>query len=126
MVKMMVSKEFTFDAAHYLTEYHGKCENLHGHTYRLRVTVEGPVGADGMVVDFAELKKLVNELVVDKLDHTSLNDLFKNPSAENVAVWIWGELGDAIGKMVESGAGVKLYEIRLWETADNFVTYRGE
>ena len=56
---MKVSKEFTFDAAHYLTKYHGKCENLHGHTYRLRVTVEGNLDEEDMVMDFCELKELV-------------------------------------------------------------------
>lgn len=115
---MFVSKEFTFDAAHFLTKYHGKCENLHGHTYRLRVTVEGPVGEEGMVVDFKVLKSLVKEKVIDKYDHQSLNDFFENPSAELIAVQIWNDLAKELP--------VKLYEVILWETADSFVTYRGE
>ncbi len=114
---MLVSKEFTFDAAHFLTKYHGKCENLHGHTYRLRVTVEGPVGEDGMVVDFKELKVLVKEKVIDRYDHQNLNDFFENPSAELIAVQIWNDLLKELP--------VKLYEVVLWETADSFVTYRG-
>lgn len=114
---MLVSKEFTFDAAHFLTKYHGKCENLHGHTYRLRVTVEGPVGEEGMVVDFKELKALVKEKVIDKYDHQSLNDFFDNPSAELIVIRIWEDL--------EKELPVKLYEVTLWETADSFVTYRG-
>lgn len=115
---MLVSKEFTFDAAHFLTKYHGKCENLHGHTYRLRVTVEGPVGEEGMVVDFKVLKNLVKEKVIDKYDHQSLNDFFENPSAELIAIQVWNDLVKELP--------VKLYEVILWETADSFVTYRGE
>ena len=116
---MLVSKEFTFDSAHFLTQYHGKCENLHGHTYRLRVTVEGPIKEDGMVVDFKELKAVVKEKVVDRYDHQNLNDFFENPTAELIAVQIWKDLADVL-------PGVKLYEVVLWETAESFVTYRGE
>mgnify|MGYP001598046069 CR=1 FL=1 len=112
---MLVSKEFTFDAAHFLTKYHGKCENLHGHTYRLRVTVEGEIGEEGMVVDFLELKKIVKEKVLDKFDHHNLNDFFENPTAELVAKFIWDELKSALN----------LYEVILWETENSFVTYRG-
>lgn len=115
---MFLSKEFTFDAAHFLTKYHGKCENLHGHTYRLRVTVEGPVGEDGMVMDFVRLKSIVKEDVIDRYDHQNLNDFFENPSAENVVMQIWNDLKG----MKEA----KLYELTLWETPDSFVTYRGE
>ncbi len=115
---MFVSKDFTFDSAHFLTKYHGKCERLHGHTYKLRVTVEGPVGEDGMVMDFVELKRLVKEKVVDRYDHQNLNDFFENPSAELVATKIWEDLAP--------GLPVKLYEVTLWETAESFVTYRGE
>lgn len=114
---MFVSKEFTFDAAHFLTKYQGKCERLHGHTYRLRVTVEGPVGDDGMVMDFVELKRLVKEKVIDRYDHQNLNDFFENPSAELVAMKIWEDLSGELP--------VRLSEVTLWETADSFVTYRG-
>ena len=112
---MLVSKQFTFDAAHYLTKYHGKCENLHGHTYRLQVTVNGEIKDDGMVVDFVELKNLVKEKIISKFDHQNLNDFFENPSAELIAEYIWGELKSEI-------KGAQLHEITLWETADSFVT----
>ncbi len=114
---MFLSKDFTFDAAHFLTKYHGKCERLHGHTYKLRVTVEGPVGEDGMVMDFKELKNLVKEKVIDRYDHQNLNDFFENPSAELVAMKIWDDL---VGDLP-----VRLSEVTLWETADSSVTYRG-
>jgi len=118
VLAMFLSKDFTFDSAHFLTKYHGKCENLHGHTYKLRVTVEGPVGEEGMVMDFKELKAVVKERVIDRYDHQNLNDFFENPSAEWMAKKIWEDLVGALP--------VKLFEISLWETADSFVTYRGD
>jgi len=116
---MLLTKEFKFDAAHYLTKYHGKCEKLHGHTYKLQVTIEGKPDHEDMIMDFCELKKFVNERVVDKLDHSSLNDTFENPSVEVMVVWIWDQLKDLPKE------GVKLHEIKLWETETSFVTYAG-
>lgn len=115
---MLVTKIFTFDAAHQLTEYHGDCENLHGHTYRLVVTIDHPVQTDGMAFDFVLMKQIVRENVVDPLDHTYLNDLIDNPSAENLAVWIWAKLTELLP--------VKLHEIQVHETPTSYVTYRGE
>ena len=110
---MLVSKSFTFDAAHQLTDYHGECENLHGHTFRLIVTIDHPVQKDGMALDFVRLKTIVREVVVSRLDHTFLNNLLPNPSAENLAVWIWGTLE-------------KVLPVKLHETPTSWVTYRGE
>ena len=59
---MIIIKEFDFDAAHYLPAYNGKCEHLHGHTYKLVVKVEGTPDHEGMVIDFIKLKNLVKEL----------------------------------------------------------------
>ncbi|MCI5983032.1 MAG: 6-carboxytetrahydropterin synthase [Bacteroidales bacterium] len=70
-----VTKEFSFEMAHLLTEYDGLCRNIHGHSYKLAVTVSGPICQDvsspklGMVMDFSVLKKIVMEEVVDRLDH---------------------------------------------------------
>lgn len=72
---MFILKEFEFDAAHYLPEYHGKCEKLHGHTYKLVVKVEGAPDAEGMVIDFIVLKNIVKDEVLSKLDHACLNDI---------------------------------------------------
>ncbi len=117
---MFVSKEFKFDAAHNLVRYHGKCEKLHGHTYKLRVTLEGKTNEDGMVYDFAELKKIVDELVVSKLDHNYINDLIEQPTAENIALWIWEKL-----HAILSGPNYHLYEVRVWETETSFASYMG-
>jgi len=120
MKTLHIAKEFKFSSAHKLTKYKGKCENLHGHTYRLQVKVKGQQGDDGLVMDFVEMKKIVNEKVVDKLDHAYLNDFFENPTAETIAVWIWDEL------FKEFGGDVELEEIVLYESDGSWVVYRGE
>lgn len=120
---MKVTRVFSFSAAHHLTDYHGECERPHGHTYRLAVTVEGAVKKDGLVLDFVDLKKVVQEKVLAQLDHRDLNDFFKNPSAEHIAIWVWQQLKN-IGK--ETGAGVKLVSVQLWEGETTSVTYEGK
>ena len=85
---MLLAKDFTFDAAHNLVNYHGKCERLHGHTYKLRVVVEGTPDSEGMIIDFIELKAIVKEKILSRLDHSYINDIITQPSAENIAVWI--------------------------------------
>ncbi|MCD6239280.1 MAG: 6-carboxytetrahydropterin synthase QueD [Thermotogae bacterium] len=115
----LVSKEFTFDAAHKLIHYHGKCERLHGHTYKLRVTIKGEKDEEGMVIDFALLKKIVQKKVISVLDHSYLNDIINQPSAENVAEWIWNQI-----EYLLDTPTYYLYEITLWETPTSFVTYR--
>lgn len=112
-----VTKEFTFDAAHYLKEYHGKCENLHGHTYRMSVTIEGSIQQNGLVMDFAELKQIVTEKVISKLDHANINDYLEQSSVENLSVWVWEQLQPVLPSLVE---------IRIWETATSFVSYTGK
>ena len=113
---MLLCKDFTFDAAHNLVNYHGKCERLHGHTYRLRVVLEGTPDAEGMIMDFIELKEIVKECVLSRLDHAYLNDIIPQPSAENIAVWVWEELEE---KVRRENCG--LYEVHVWETADSRV-----
>ncbi|MGA9098800.1 MAG: 6-carboxytetrahydropterin synthase QueD, partial [Methanotrichaceae archaeon] len=73
-----------FDAAHSLPGYQGKCANLHGHTYKVEVVIEGPIGENGFVMDFFQLKKILNSVLED-LDHSNLNDLLPNPTAENIS-----------------------------------------
>ena len=82
---------------------------------------------DGLIVDFVGLKSIVEEAVLDKLDHTNLNDLFENPSAENIAIWIWGQLKDMRGLLgKKANPTLKLYEIYLCESPTSCVTYRGK
>lgn len=123
MLYMKVTRVFTFSAAHHLTDYHGACENPHGHTYKLAVTVSGPVQKNGLVLDFVALKEVVTRKVISKADHRDLNDFFKNPSAEHIVMWIWQQL-KSIGK--ETGTKVKLVELQLWEGENTSVVYNGE
>jgi 6-pyruvoyltetrahydropterin/6-carboxytetrahydropterin synthase len=116
-----VSVEEVFPAGHALRNYHGKCENVHGHNYRVRVTVEGPnVDENGLLIDFGEVKRLVRA-VKDRLDHQFLNDLPPfdsiNPSAENIAKYFYDEI---CGKLSTG----KLQEVKLWETDVACATYR--
>ncbi len=115
---MKVRRRFTFEAAHRLPHHPGRCRNLHGHSYRLLVTVDRPVDPrSGLAIDFADLAATVRRDVVDVLDHRSINDVIENPTAEVMAVWIWKRL-------VESLPG--LFEIELFETRSCSVVYRGE
>ncbi|MDD4004682.1 MAG: 6-carboxytetrahydropterin synthase QueD [Elusimicrobiaceae bacterium] len=117
---MILIKKFTFDAAHNLVRYKGKCERLHGHTYQLVVKLEGkPHPRDGMVMDFTDVKALVGELVIEKLDHNYLNDTVAQSTAENLAMWIWDRLAPAF-----RARKLKLLEIELWETATSGIVYR--
>jgi 6-pyruvoyltetrahydropterin/6-carboxytetrahydropterin synthase len=111
-MRTSVTRTFTFEAAHQLPWHGGKCRNLHGHSYRLEVTVEGPIGDHGIVVDFATIKEAVERDVIAAYDHQYLNDLFDNPTAELIAAEIW--------KRVE-GADLAVSRIRLWETPDSYV-----
>ena len=112
-MRTRVVRTFTFDAAHQLPWHPGRCRNLHGHTYRLEVTVEGPIGDDGIVLDFADLDAIVRREVVERFDHTYLNDLLDNPTAELIAADIW--------KRLEGAGPWRLSGLRLWETADSGV-----
>ena len=114
---MIIGREFSFDAAHKLDWYNGKCKNLHGHTYKLIVLVKGDLNENGIIIDFKELDDIVKKEVMDILDHSYLNEVIKNPTAENICVWIWDKLKNKI---------IGLYEIKLWETADSFAVYNGD
>jgi len=115
----LVTKEFTFDAAHRLERYHGKCEELHGHTYRLSISVKGELDDEGMVIDFLELKALIKEHVLSHLDHKYLNEVIEQPTAENIAKWVF----DAVKPLIDSEKR-KLHEVRVWETVTSSATYR--
>ena len=118
---MLLSKEFVFDAAHNLVNYHGKCEKLHGHTYRLRVVIKGLPDEEGMIIDFLEVSKIVKENVISKLDHSYLNEIIPQPSAENISVWIWKNLEQDLKR-----ENCSLYEIHVWETSTSKVILNSE
>jgi 6-pyruvoyltetrahydropterin/6-carboxytetrahydropterin synthase len=136
MAKIRVCKEFTFDMAHVLHNYDGLCRNIHGHTYKMQVTLIGEPSIDkrspklGMVIDFSLLKKIVKDTVVDVFDHALVvseaqglapgmfpfqqSDKFIvlpfQPTAENLVA----HFAELI--LPQMPQGVKLHGIRLWET----------
>ena len=115
---MILRKEYSFEAAHFIYNHPGKCRNLHGHSYKLFVLIEGtPDPATGMIIDFDDLSKVVTEKVLSRLDHHFLNDLIPLSTAENIALWIWEQLKPALPP---------LCQIEVYETTDNCVIYRGE
>lgn len=111
-----------FAAAHYLRHYQGKCENLHGHRFRVVVGLKGwELNESGMLYDFTVLKEKLHE-VLGSFDHVCLNDLpqFKDadPSSENIARAIYDEL-----KMKLFGTGAILAYVEVWESPDTGVRY---
>jgi 6-pyruvoyltetrahydropterin/6-carboxytetrahydropterin synthase len=122
-----VSIEASFAAGHALRGYRGKCENPHGHNYRVRVVVEGPeLDGIGLLEDFTELKRIVRE-VTDGLDHRFLNDQAPfdavNPSAENLARYIFEQTER---RLAGRERGVRLSSVTVWETDTAAATYRPE
>ncbi len=144
MAKIRLTKEFSFEAAHALEGYDGACRHIHGHSYRLFVTVVGEPNGDvaspkyGMVLDFGELKRIVNEQIVDRLDHAlvlarnvstegvveSLRGVYDNillcdyqPTCENMLI----EFADRISR--ELPCGVELHSLKLHETAKSYAEW---
>lgn len=107
-----VTCSFTFEAAHRLAWHPGKCRNLHGHSYRLDVTIRGPLDDNGVVIDFDRLSEIVRLEVIDRWDHQDLNQVIENPTAELLAHEAWNLL---------TRAGLRLAALRLWETNDTSV-----
>ena len=111
-----------FDAAHYLPDYHGKCENLHGHRFKVIARLEA-AGLDetGIAYDFAQLKQHLRD-VLSRFDHTCLNDVPPldriGPSSENIAVTIYDALQP---RFVQSP--VELVSIEVWESPTSGVAY---
>ncbi|MFC5541658.1 MAG: 6-carboxytetrahydropterin synthase QueD [Bacilli bacterium] len=124
--RVLVSKEFTFDAAHHLHAYEGKCKNLHGHTYKVVMGVSGYPDDRGLVIDFADLKEIWKEKIEIYLDHRYLNETLPpmNTTAENMVVWIYEKLAEALAERSIDGARVEF--IRLYETPTSYAEARRE
>ncbi len=116
-----VRAEDTFSAAHYLKNYHGKCERLHGHNYRVRVTVRGEkLDEGGMLLDFTVLKKKLKE-VLSTYDHMNLNEVEDfsktDPSAERIARVIFERLSASM-------PDVEIDQVEVFETDKNLAIYK--
>ncbi|WP_096435234.1 6-carboxytetrahydropterin synthase QueD [Alteribacter populi] len=123
-----ITKEFTFDAAHHLHCYEGKCKNLHGHTYKLVITVSGYVNDVGISVDFGDVKRIYEETIKAKLDHRYLNEVLPNmnTTAENMIVWIWEQLDVALEDEGMKKQGQRLEELVLYETPTSSASLKRE
>ena len=115
---MRINCDFHYDSAHFLTKVPvgHKCARHHGHTYQLTVTIEGEVGENGFVSDFADVKNAVSPLI-EQLDHRLLNTIpgLENPSVEVQLQWLWQRI-DLPG----------LFELSLREGLNNSASYRGD
>ena len=119
MERARVSKKFSFCAAHFLPGYQGKCANMHGHTWEVEFTVEGPIDPEtGMVIDFVTLKELV-EPWIEELDHHLLNVIFAMPTAEYLALWFRD-------RWYFEPPAVELASIKVWESPTSCVEVLGE
>ena len=136
-----ITKIFRFEMAHAIFGYAGKCKNIHGHSYILHVTVtkssssDGFITGPGFIMDFKELKKIVNEKIIKELDHRlvlsdeylklnpafgSAENIFKwkiEPSAENILIYIKQEIEMALPQEI------KLIKLKLYETADSYAEW---
>jgi len=120
-----ISVEETFSAGHALRGYKGKCENVHGHNYRVRVIMAGEkLDPTGLLMDFSQLKHAMQG-VIRSLDHRFLNDFAPfdsvNPSAENIARHIYEEILRQLGP---SENAARISAITVWETDTTAATYR--
>jgi len=115
-----------FDAAHYIKDYPGKCSRMHGHRWEVEVVLEGKtLGNLNMLIDFGEVKDLLNGLIESRLDHYLLNETLSEPhvTAEFLARWIYEWLADPC---TEFEPEVRLVRVTVWESPDCCVKYYGE
>jgi 6-pyruvoyltetrahydropterin/6-carboxytetrahydropterin synthase len=120
-----VAVEQSFASAHALRNYKGRCENVHGHNWKVRVVIEGEkLDATGMLVDFLDVKSLLGE-ILDRIDHQFLNEIppfdVVNPSAENIAEYFYQQM---TGRLAETPVPVRIREVKIWETEIQSATYR--
>ncbi len=120
-----VSVDETFSAGHALRGYKGKCENPHGHNYKVRVTLEGPaLDSTGLLYDFVHLKQILHG-VIGEMDHKYLNDQAPfdaiNPSAENIAKYLYDRTN---GQLRAVEPAPRISSITVWETDTSSATYR--
>jgi 6-pyruvoyltetrahydropterin/6-carboxytetrahydropterin synthase len=143
MAKIRVTKQFGFEMSHALLNYDGLCRNIHGHSYKLQVTIAGEpmqdAGSpkDGMVIDFSILKKLIQEQIISKLDHSlminekapidklsAMGQMYERlqvvpfqPTSENMVLYIAGQVKLLLPDHLE------LFSIRLYETGNSFAEW---
>jgi len=127
-----VSVDETFSAGHALRGYKGKCENPHGHNYKVRLTVQGPqLDSIGLLFDFVHLKQVLHS-VINGMDHKYLNDqapfIELNPSAENIAKYLYDEVARGLKEMAgipapDAKNAPRITSVTVWETDITSATY---
>jgi 6-pyruvoyltetrahydropterin/6-carboxytetrahydropterin synthase len=120
-----VTVERTFAAGHYLRDYKGKCENPHGHNYKVRITLEGrELDRAGLLLDFKDLKDVMKRSI-ERLDHQMINELDPftrvNPSAENIAKYFYEQTRDDLRRLTDGRVAVK--DVTVFETDTTTATY---
>lgn len=123
MFELTVEREFS--SGHYLRNYHGRCENPHGHNYKVRITLAGAeLDHAGLLLDFKLIKQVMRP-VIDRIDHQMLNDLEPfttiNPSAENIARYFYEQTNQQLAGMTNGRVRVK--DCTIWETDTTSATY---
>jgi 6-pyruvoyltetrahydropterin/6-carboxytetrahydropterin synthase len=128
--RVLVSKEFTFDAAHHLHGYDGKCMNLHGHTYKVIFGISGMVDDRGLMIDFGDIKDIWKNEIEIFLDHRYINETLPpmNTTAENMVVWIYEKMKESLSKeeRLNLYKGARVEFIRLYETPTSYAEARRE
>ncbi|MCM3575083.1 6-carboxytetrahydropterin synthase QueD [Mesobacillus subterraneus] len=126
--RVLVSKEFTFDAAHHLHEYEGKCKNLHGHTYKVIFGLSGFVDDRGLMIDFGDIKEIWKSEIEIYLDHRYLNETLPpmNTTAENMVVWIYEKMTEALANRQHLYQDARVEFVKLYETPTSYAEARRE
>lgn len=128
--RVLVSKEFTFDAAHHLHCYEGKCKNLHGHTYTVIFGISGYVDDYGLMMDFGDMKEIWKNDIEVHLDHRYLNETLPpmNTTAENLVVWIYEKMQESLLQEDRQNKyhGARVEFVRLFETPTSYAEARRE
>ncbi|SYX87029.1 6-carboxytetrahydropterin synthase QueD [Paenibacillus alvei] len=128
--RVLVSKEFTFDAAHHLHAYEGKCKNLHGHTYKVVFGLSGFVNEIGLALDFGDIKEIWKDRIEPYLDHRYLNETLPpmNTTAENMVAWLYEQMQVALQTepYAERCEGGRVEFVRLYETPTSYAEARRE
>jgi len=120
-----VTVERGFSSGHYLRNYKGKCENPHGHNYKVRITLRGQkLDHAGLLLDFKDLKQVMRP-VIERIDHQMLNEIEPfteiNPSAENLARFFYDETNKQLDEM--TGGRVQVKDCTIYETDTTTATY---
>ena len=120
MEEVEIIKEYKFDAAHFLPRAPDghKCRRMHGHTFRFKIHVKGPVQKEGWVMDFGDISRVVKPIIEESLDHYTLNDIpgLENPTSEMLAIWLWEKIRTDLPL---------LNKITVYETCTSYCEYHG-